>query len=167
MAPLVMIYGIAAAQSAGAPKDGDGAPDFSIRTDRGRRISPGAFGGRILVMNFWETSCVPCVKELPSLVKFARAFQKQRVIVVAVSADEDAGKYRRFLRTHHVSIETYRDPDRRISKSFGTIMFPETYIIQNGSVIRKITGAMDWMNEDIRSFIHARLIGNTRRPPDN
>ena len=92
---LVLVCGFAGAQTGRVPNEGDRAPDFSITTDRGKRISPGAFGGSLLVLNFWETSCVPCVKEIPSLSDFARKFRSEHVVVVAVSGDEDAQKYRR------------------------------------------------------------------------
>jgi thiol-disulfide isomerase/thioredoxin len=71
---LVLVCGSARAQTDRVPKEGDLAPGFSITTDRGKRISPGASGGSLLVLNFWETSCVPCVKEMPSLSDFARKF---------------------------------------------------------------------------------------------
>src|SRR5215471_15975782 len=129
---LVLVCGLAPAQTDRVPKEGDHAPVFSLTTDRGKRITPQEFGGNLLVLNFWETSCVPCVKEIPSLSEFARKFRSEHVVVVAVSGDEDAEKYRRFLRDRRIALETYRDPDRRISKSFGTDMFPEMYIIQNG-----------------------------------
>jgi len=161
---LISVCGFALAQPDRTAKEGDVSPGFSITSDRGVRISPASSGGGILVLNFWETSCVPCVKELPSLAGFARAFRKEHVVVVAVSSDEDAGKYRRFLRDHKVALETYRDPDRGISRSFGTSMFPETYIIQNGRIIRKVVGAIDWMSEDITSFIRARVAAVPRRP---
>src|SRR5438046_2889580 len=105
----ILICGLALAQADRVIKEGDRAPDSSIKTDRGNRIRSGTPGGTILVLNFWETSCVPCVKELPSLSDFAHRFRKARVVVVAVSADEDAGKYRRFLSEHKVALETYRD----------------------------------------------------------
>jgi cytochrome c biogenesis protein CcmG/thiol:disulfide interchange protein DsbE len=154
---LLSVCGCAWAQTDRAPKEGDRAPGFSITTDQGKRISPGAFGGGLLVLNFWETSCVPCVKEMPSLSDFARKFRSEHVIVVAVGGDEDAQKYRRFLRDRRIVLETYRDPDRRISKSFGTYMFPETYIIQDGRIIRKIVGAIDWMSDDITAFVRTHL----------
>lgn len=154
---LVLVCGFARAQSDHVPKEGDPAPDFSITTDQGKRISPAAFGGSLLVLNFWETSCVPCVKELPSLGDFAREFRSKHVVVVAVGGDEDARKYRRFLRDHRVVLETYRDPARRISGSFGTYMFPETYIIQDGRIIRKVVGGIDWMSDGITAFVRARL----------
>ena len=156
MAMVILVRGFAQAQTDSAPKEGDPAPAFSITTDRGKRISPGVFGGSLLVLNFWETSCVPCVKEMPSLSDFARRFRSKHVVVVAVGADEDPQKYHRFLRDHRIALETYRDPDRRISKSFGTYMFPETYIIQDGRIIRKVVGAIDWMGHDITAFVGTR-----------
>jgi len=157
--PLVglLVGCLAWAQSDHALKEGDRAPNFSITTDQGKRLTPTAFGGNLLVINFWETACVPCVKELPSLSDFARAFRAQGVVSVAVSGDEDAQKYSRFLTDHHVALETYRDPSRQISKSFGTYQFPETYIIQHGQIVRKIVGAIDWMSDDTSAFIHKQL----------
>lgn len=154
---LLWVGGIAKAQSAPALDEGDRAPNFSIKTDQGTRISVRAPGGKLLVLNFWETSCVPCVAELPSLTAFARRFQSDQVVVLAVSGDEDAGKYRRFLRDHKIALETYRDPTRQISKSFGTIMFPETYIIQDGRIVRKVVGGIDWMTDDMSSFVRRLL----------
>jgi SAM-dependent methyltransferase len=154
---MVLVCGIARTQTNSGPKEGDRAPGFSITTDRGTRISPTAFGGSLLVLNFWETSCVPCVREIPSLSDFARRFRSAHVVVVAVSGDEDAQKYRRFLRDHRIALNTYRDPDRRISGSFGTSMFPETYLIQDGRIIRKVLGPIDWMSSDIAAFVRTRL----------
>ena len=155
---LVLVCGLAPAQADHVPKESDRAPAFSITTDRGTRISPEVFGGSLLVLNFWETSCVPCVKEMPSLSDFARKFRSEHVVVVAVSGDEDAQKYRRFLRDHRIALETYRDPDRYISKSLGTYMFPETYIIQDGRIIRRVAGAIDWMSADITAFVRAAAV---------
>jgi SAM-dependent methyltransferase/peroxiredoxin len=153
---LISASGFTQAQTDRAPKEGDLAPAFSITTDQGKRLSPGAFGGNILVLNFWETSCVPCLKEMPSLSDFARKFRLEHVVVVAIGGDEDAQKYRRFLHDHQIELETYRDLGKRISKSYGAYMFPETFIIQDGRVIRKVLGAIDWMSADIAAFVHSR-----------
>jgi peroxiredoxin len=154
---LALVCGYAWAQRDRVPKEGDFAPDASITIDQGKRISPGAFGGSLLVLTFWETSCVPCVKEMPSLSDFARKFRSEHVVVVAVGGYEDVQKYRRFLRDHRIALETYRDRDRLISKSFGTYMFPETYLIQDGRIIRKVVGAIDWMSNDVAEFVRTRL----------
>lgn len=135
----------------------DRAPAFSITTDQGKHITPTSFGGRLLVLNFWETACVPCVKELPSLSEFARTFPSDGVVVLAVSGDKDHARYRRFLQDHRVELQTYRDPKRQISARFGTHMFPETYLIRDGRIVRRVVGAIDWMGDEIQSFVRAQL----------
>jgi len=143
--------------AAAQPQTGEPAPHFAITSDSGKHLTPTEFGGKLLILNFWQTDCVPCVKELPSLNKLARAMRSQGLVVAAISGDEDRAKYRNFLRDHHVTLETYRDPSLTISKSFGTSMFPETYIIQDGRILRKVVGAVDWMSDEMVSFARARL----------
>ena len=154
---LVLACGLAEVQTDRVPEVGDRAPNFSITTDHGKRISPDTPGRGVLVLNSWETSCAPCVAELPSLSAFAHKFRSNQVVVVAVSGDEDARKYHRFLRGHGIALETYRDPTRHISQSFGTIQFPDTYIIQDGRIVRKVVGSIDWMNDDMASFVNQLL----------
>jgi thiol-disulfide isomerase/thioredoxin len=97
---FLFVCGCAWTQSAHSPKEGDAAPEFSIKSEQGNRINPTKFAGKLLVLNFWETSCVPCVEELPSLSEFARKFRSEHVMVVAIGGDEDAQKYHHFLRDH-------------------------------------------------------------------
>ena len=157
LATALMLSVAPAAQNGEILQTNQQSPRFSLKTEQGKLISPTSFGGRLLVVNFWETACVPCVKELPSLSEFARAFRSKGVVVVAVSGDEDGEKYQRFLADHHVELETYWDPTRRISRAFGTDAFPETYLIQKGRIIGKVVGGADWSGQDIGSFLEERL----------
>src|SRR5579885_1594237 len=87
-------------------KEGDKAPDFSIVTDRGTRITPEEFGGKVLVLNFWATWCAPCVEEIPSLSEMQKRFSKSGLVVVAVSIDKNQQRYHAFLDRIHVSFQT-------------------------------------------------------------
>lgn len=50
---LVLLLGcFACAQTNQTPKEGDRAPDFSVRTDQGRRVTLRSFGGNLLVVNY-------------------------------------------------------------------------------------------------------------------
>jgi hypothetical protein len=80
--------------------------------------------------------------------------------VVAVGADADRERYQKFLADHHVRLQTYRDPARRISGAFGTDVFPETYFIQRGTIIGKVVGGTDWTGQNISSFVQAQLRRN-------
>ena len=105
-------------------------------------------------MNFWATWCPPCVDEMPSLVKM-QADLKDRVVVLAISVDEDERSYHTFLKKNNVDVLTVRDPQQKSNELYGTIKFPETYIIdRNGVVQRKFIGPVDWTRADVVEYLN-------------
>jgi peroxiredoxin len=136
------------------------APHFEIRTDTGLTISPASFGGRLLVLNFWATWCPPCIEEMPSLDRMQQELRDQGVVVLGVSVDEDEQAYRRFLERARVSFHTARDPAATISSLYGTYRYPESYVIdQQGKVVQKIIGAVDWTDERMMNYLRSLLQG--------
>ncbi len=126
-------------------KAGDTAPDFSITTDHGRRITPSDFGGKALVLHFWASWCPPCVEETPALNAFARKMAGSGVVVVAISVDKNPAAYKRFLNRFPPAYETARNPDWSIPYSFGTFKIPETYVIdRNGKIVQKVISEGSW-----------------------
>lgn len=138
-------------------KEGGRAPAFSVVTDNGQRITPTSFGGKVLVLNFWATWCSPCVQEIPSLSQFQREFAKSGVVVIGISIDKSAQKYKAFLNRIPVSFATARDPSGAISAEYGTFLYPETYIIKDGRVVRKFAEAVNWTSDDITQFMRGLL----------
>ncbi len=137
---------------------GDKAPDFSIATDDGRRISRADFGGRLLVLNFWATWCPPCIQEMPSLDEFQKRLRSSGVVVLGVSVDRDETAYKAFLQRAGVSFLTARDPGAAISAEYGTFKYPETYVIgADGRVLQKHIGPEVWTDETLISGIRALL----------
>jgi peroxiredoxin len=135
------------------PRVGSAAPDFTVR-DAERTVTLSQFKGQVLVLNFWATWCLPCVEEMPSLVRMQQRMQSKAVTVLAVSIDVDESNYRRFLKDHNVNLLTVRDPDQKTNSLYGTSKFPETYIIdRNGVVRRKFIGAVDWTAPEVIDFL--------------
>jgi cytochrome c biogenesis protein CcmG, thiol:disulfide interchange protein DsbE len=127
------------------------APDFSLNDGR-TQVHLADYRGKIVVLNFWATWCAPCVQELPSLLVLQRQFPQ--VQVVAVSIDEDAEAYRKFLVDHHVDLLSVRDGQQTSSLRYKTVMYPETYIIdRQGMIRRKFIGAQDWTSPEIVSYL--------------
>ncbi len=120
-------------------------------------VTASSFGGKILVLNFWATWCTPCVQEIPSLNEFQRRFAKSGVVVVAISVDKNEKKYKTFLSRIPVSFETARDPSQDVSAEYGTFLFPETYIIKDGRIMRKFPNAEDWLSDDMTQYVQSLL----------
>lgn len=132
---------------------GSKAMDFTVR-DSDRTVSLHDYRGKLVVLNFWATWCVPCVEEMPSLVRM----QKQmgpKVTVIAVSIDENETAYHRFLRQYNVDLITVRDPAQKASEIYGTTGWPETFIIDSsGTIRRKFTGAVNWTSPEIIEYLN-------------
>ncbi len=137
---------------------GDRAPNFSVTTDQGRTITPTNFGGKLLVLNFWATWCGPCLQELPSLDQFARRYESKGITVLALSVDQNEKRYRDMLNRVKPAFLTARDPSTDISGSYGTFLYPETYIIdQSGKVVYKEPAARDWMDPAFLNYVQSLL----------
>ncbi len=154
----VLCVVVAGALNQHVTEKGDTAPNFKITTDQGRTISRSDFGSKILVLNFWASWCPPCIQEMPSLDEFTRRFADKGVTVLAISVDANEQKYRDLLNRAKPSFLTARDPAADIAASYGTFMFPETYIIdQNGKVLYKEAAARDWTDPAFVSYFQSLL----------
>ena len=137
---------------------GDSAPNFTITAENGRPVSLNHFGGKVLVLNFWATWCPPCVEEMPSLSKFAANFKDKGVVVLGVSVDKDANAYKQFVRNLDPAFLTARDPDMKINLEYGTVQYPETYIINaQGKVVNKIISSANWTDDKMVSYVQSLL----------
>jgi peroxiredoxin len=154
----LLVWVIAGAYQERIVVAGDSAPSFNVTTDDGRTLSPGNFGGKLLVVHFWATWCPPCVTETPSLNEFQKQYAKDGVVVLGISVDQNANAYRNFLRRMKISFATARDPEAKIASDYGTFQYPETYIVnRDGKVVEKIISNTDWMDPERQNLIRAML----------
>ncbi|HVG26982.1 MAG TPA: TlpA disulfide reductase family protein [Acidobacteriaceae bacterium] len=127
------------------------APVFAV-SDGQSSVDLGKLRGQVVVLNFWASWCGPCVEEMPSLEELQR--QLPQVKIVAVSTDEDAAAYERFLQQHSISLMTVRDAAQRSNAMYGTFRYPETYVIdKTGMIRRKFIGAQQWTSPEIVGFL--------------
>jgi cytochrome c biogenesis protein CcmG, thiol:disulfide interchange protein DsbE len=139
---------------------GESVPDFTLPLASGSASGPGGFvrladyRGRVLVLNFWATWCPPCVEETPSLEAFAEKAKSLGVVVLGASVDQDPAALAAFISKYHLTYPIARDPSRALATRYGTLQFPETYIIdRHGRLAEKIISNMDWTDPRMLSFV--------------
>jgi cytochrome c biogenesis protein CcmG, thiol:disulfide interchange protein DsbE len=136
-----------------------GAPehDFALTLD-GKPAHLSDLRGRVVLLNFWATWCPPCVDEAPSLNELQTRIQPLGGTVLGVSVDDDETAYENFRKTYNLSFPTYRDTSKKIPLTYGTTMYPDTYVIdRNGRIDRKIVGPQDWTSPDMTSYLDSLL----------
>jgi len=144
---------------------GTKAEDFPLELN-GKPAHLSDLRGKVVVLNFWATWCPPCVEETPGLNRLQKYISSRNGVVLGVAADEDPAAFEKFLRDQGVTYLTYRDPSTRenhspIGQSYGTSMYPETYIIdRKGKIARKIIGFQDWNSPEMLAYFDA-ILGQT------
>jgi len=151
-AAALFVFPLAGCDRGSHPEQlGTHAPMFALN-DGEHAVDLNKLHGHVVVLNFWASWCAPCVEELPSLEELQRDLPQ--VQIVAVSTDDDAAAYERFLKQHSVSLLTVRDAEQRSNAMYGTFRYPETYVIdKNGMIRRKFIGPQEWTSPEIVSYL--------------
>ena len=164
LGPLVLIAvaGILYAFAAPSYRQGEDslagrkANDFQMQIPGATHLAD--LRGKVVVLNFWASWCPPCLNEVQSLNRLQAQIGPQGGVVLGISEDEDADAYQKFLQDNHVVFPTYRDPTKKIKDSYGTVLIPETYLIdRQGRLARKIVNEQNWQSPETMQSIDVLL----------
>ncbi len=122
------------------------APDFQATDLDGHAVSLADLRGKYVVLNFWATWCEPCVQEWPELDQLAeRLTDRDDVVVVALSVDEDPKAVREFLDRMSLSqtkVQVWWAPKKEgtpgINDRYGSPKLPDTYFIDRAGKIQQV-----------------------------
>jgi thiol-disulfide isomerase/thioredoxin len=97
--------------------------------------------GKVVVVNFWATWCVPCIKEIPTFNKLDRDFAAKGVSVVGISMDdEDFTRVKPFLKKHPMTYTVGLGNDA-LTKPYNLDQLPVTLVFdRSGKQIKRFEG---------------------------
>jgi cytochrome c biogenesis protein CcmG, thiol:disulfide interchange protein DsbE len=130
---------------------GKQAPDFALSdlSDKPYRLSD--FRGKVVFLNFWATWCKPCREEMPSMEVLYKNFEKDGLVVLAVSIDRvtTTKDIPPFVKGMNLTFPVLIDSWGQTDKPYKRMGVPETFIIDQQGVIREIViGPRDWTRLD-------------------
>jgi thiol-disulfide isomerase/thioredoxin len=111
------------------------APAFEVTALDGSKFNLDAMGGRVVLIDFWATWCGPCNEELPHMKKIAKEFAGQPLVIISVSWDSDAEKWRQFVSKNEMTWTQYRDADHKLSDMFEINAIPHYFTIDADGVL--------------------------------
>jgi thiol-disulfide isomerase/thioredoxin len=112
-------------------------------------------GGRPLVVNFWASTCIPCVKEMPAIDQVAQDMGGQ-VGVLGLQVMENADDGEKMVSLTGVSYPVARDPSGEIFQELGGLALPTTVLVDaDGTIALVHTGELS--AGELRSLIDEHL----------
>jgi thiol:disulfide interchange protein DsbD len=100
-----------------------------------------SMAGKVVVVNFWATWCVPCIQEIPSFNKLHKSFAPKGVAVLGVSMDEEGpDKVRSFLKKHPMEYPIAMGTEK-LNGPFQLDQLPVTVVFdKSGKVVKRFEG---------------------------
>lgn len=115
---------------------GEPAPDLQLRDLDGKPVDSTSLAGKAVIVNFWNTWCVPCQQELPALKSFAdRHRDDADVAVVGVVRDDTQKAVRKYVKAEGIDWIITMDPGSRAALDFGTRGQPETFAMTPDGIV--------------------------------
>ncbi len=139
------------------------APAITFADEAGKAHSLADFRGRVVLVNFWATWCVPCKREMPSLDRLQATLGSERFQVLALSQDKIAvTKVRDFYFEQSIDdLPLYIDQTGNSQRAFAVTGLPATVLIDTrGRVVGRMVGPAEWDSPEavalLRHFAEAR-----------
>jgi thiol-disulfide isomerase/thioredoxin len=138
---IVRHHGLPAAASA---QQGAAAPDFSLIDLSGQPLSLSSYRGKVVLLDFWATWCVPCREEIPHLIDLQNKYGNQGLQIVGVSMDDSPDPVRDFYQHFKMNYPVVMG-DAKTGEQYGGVLgLPIAFVVgPDGKITSKHIGATD------------------------
>jgi len=123
------------------------APDVTFTSITGDKVSMQSLRGKVVMVNFWATSCTTCIKEMPAMVQTYNKYKDKGLDFVAVAMSYDPPNYvLNYAQTRNLPFKVALDTQGDVAKSFDDVkLTPTTYVIdKQGRIIKRYVGEPDF-----------------------
>lgn len=113
------------------------APDFSFAAADGQTISLETLRGKVVLLDFWASTCAPCARAVPAEKKAQAAHARDPFVIVSISVDRDGAAWRTFTDKNGMVWPQYWDEHGTIGRLFDVDTIP-TYVLLDGEGIERL-----------------------------
>ncbi len=152
---------LASACSTGIEKTTSGfkhAPQFIFSNLDGKTVAMKDFSNKVVVIDFWATSCSPCRAEIPHLNKLYSDLRGKGLEIVGISMDDRADVVKDFAREFRMEYSLVMGSDVLAEQFGGIFGLPTTFIIdRKGNIVKKFVGlpptGIDELSRIVRELV--------------
>ena len=123
------------------------APAVGYTLLDGSAASTAQLRGKVVLVNFWATSCTTCVAEMPDIVATYDKFKARGYETIAVAMQYDPPSYVvNFAETRKLPFKVAIDNTGAVAKAWGDVkLTPTTYVVnKQGEIVKRYVGAPDF-----------------------
>lgn len=134
------------------------APDWKLTDPEGRAHSLTDYRGRMVLLDFWGTWCVPCLKTMPGVQSLHEKFKDRGLVVLGITlGGDEAGDPVAFMKRYSFTYRILLKGDD-ISALYNVAVLPALYLVgDDGRVVHAEYGLREGAKEDLARIIEGYL----------
>jgi thiol-disulfide isomerase/thioredoxin len=112
---------------------------FSVKSTDGRTLSPSAYKGKVLLIDFWATWCGPCIAEMPHVKQVYKKYHPKGFEIVGISLDQSRDKLNQYVLANEIEWPQYFDGkwwNNDVAVRYGIKSIPTTILVDRTGKIR-------------------------------
>ncbi len=135
------------------------APDFELERLDGGTVRLRDLRGKVVMLNFWATWCVPCREEMPLLAQIYRDYHPQglEILGVNLTSQDDPAEVRRFVQELDIPFPILLDHNAQVERAYRIFGIPTTVFITREGIIHRVQVGILKGREDVEKTIRPLL----------
>lgn len=99
------------------------------------------FNGKVVVLDFWASWCVPCRRSFPWMNSMQEKYGRDGLQIIGVNVDSDPAEAQAFLQEFPPEFQIISDPDGELAREHDVIAMPSSYVFdRNGALVTRHLG---------------------------
>lgn len=135
------------------------APDFSLPQLDGQQLRLSSYRGKIVLLDFWATWCVPCREEIPHFIQLQEKYGNNGLQIIGVSMDDGPDPVKEFYQQFHMNYPVVMGT-AKIGELYGGVLgLPIAFVIDDtGRITVKHVGAtkVDVIEKEVAALLPNR-----------
>ena len=121
-------------------------------------FDPGQYAGKVVVLDFWASWCVPCRRSFPWLNAMHDRYAEQGLVIVGVNLDMERGDAAKFLEEYPARFAIVYDENKALARQFDVVAMPSSYVIgRDGRIAAKHMGFKVKQQDEYEALIVGAL----------
>jgi peroxiredoxin len=149
------------------PKQRLEAPAFQLQDLNGNDVSLDAYRGKVILVHFWATFCIPCLGEMPVLESLWQQYGGEGLVILGIAGDRGNTEIvREFAEKTGVSFPVVHDSDGRVRNQYEVAALPTSYLVgRDGKISGRAIGTRSWDEPGGREVIEILLATGAAQSP--
>jgi peroxiredoxin len=134
------------------------APGFTLQSDFLDSVSLGALRGRVVLLTFWFSNCVPCMEEMPEIQDAYEELSPLgfRVLAINYMLPDNLQTVQQIRQQLGITFEFLLDYGYVVTEQYGVFQFPTNILIDQRGVVNQYVGSLthQWLTEHVQALLN-------------